>query len=229
MHANSNRTASAVAQAILPAAVATRPSASPSRPPGGGAPVLGASPAWPCAATAGPRAPRAIPLGWLAEDLRRLASHLELLDHCDELARRLAAPIGALVEAIGRQTPALAVAPIAAAVGAAFGVTCDELVARRRDQHVALARQVAIYLIRELTGVSFARIGGYFGRDHSTAIHSHARIARRVADEAHFRILIGELKASLTRPARAPLAPRLSHATTDAIADPRAGVLAPNL
>jgi chromosomal replication initiator protein len=99
--------------------------------------------------------------------------------------------------AVGRRTPPPALQSIVEAVCAAFRVTHDEIISRRRGQHVALARQVAIYLIREITDYSFPRIGAYFNRDHSTAIHSHTQIARRVTAEAPFRALMGKLKNSL--------------------------------
>lgn len=99
--------------------------------------------------------------------------------------------------------PAAALAPIVEAVCAAFRVTHDEIVSRRRGQHIVLARHVAIYLIRELTDYSFPRIGEYFARDHSTAIHGYTRISRRVAAEAPFRALLQKLKDALaTRLAR---------------------------
>jgi chromosomal replication initiator protein len=78
-------------------------------------------------------------------------------------------PDGALVEAI--QT----------AAAAAFGLSRDRLLARDRSPKVALARQIAMYLARELTDVSLPEIGREFGRDHSTVVHAHKRIAADVA------------------------------------------------
>ena len=227
MHANSNRTAPAPAQAGA-LRVATSAPASPSSPRlGAGASLSGAPVTWltavalvaaersarlgdaeiaagetvegraPLERADGPRAPRDVVLRMIAHDLRRLARDLDLLGESDKLPARLAALVTAVMEAVGRPAPALELAPIVDAVCAAFRVTHDEIVSRRRGQHVALARQVAIYLIREITGYSFPRIGGYFGRDHSTAIHSHTRIARRVAAEAPFRALLEELKEPL--------------------------------
>ncbi len=149
----------------------------------------------------------------IANDLRRLAQDLDLLEESDDVPARLATLVGAVMEAVGRPAPPLPLAPIVEAVCAAFRVTHDEIVSRRRGQHVALARQVAIYLIREITDYSFPRIGEYFGRDHSTAIHGYTRISRRVAAETPFRGLMKKLKDTLAArsaagPADRPAAPR---------------------
>jgi chromosomal replication initiator protein len=55
------------------------------------------------------------------------------------------------------------------------------MLARDRSPKVALARQIAMYLARELTDVSLPEIGRGFGRDHSTVVHAHKRIAADIA------------------------------------------------
>jgi chromosomal replication initiator protein len=70
---------------------------------------------------------------------------------------------------------------IQVAAAEAFGLSRDRLLARDRSPKVARARQVAMYLARELTDVSLPEIGRGFGRDHSTVVHAHKRIAEDVA------------------------------------------------
>lgn len=67
------------------------------------------------------------------------------------------------------------------AAAAAFDLSRERLLARDRSPKVALARQIAMYLARELTDVSLPEIGRGFGRDHSTVVHAHKRIAADVA------------------------------------------------
>jgi chromosomal replication initiator protein len=67
------------------------------------------------------------------------------------------------------------------AAAAAFNLSRDRLLARDRSPKVALARQVAMYLARELTDTSLPELGRSFGRDHSTVVHAHKRIAADVA------------------------------------------------
>ena len=59
-----------------------------------------------------------------------------------------------------------------------FGITCDALLAHDRRPTVTFARQVAMYLARELTDGSLPSIGRQFGgRNHSTVLHAHRKIA----------------------------------------------------
>jgi chromosomal replication initiator protein len=68
------------------------------------------------------------------------------------------------------------------AAAVAFGITREELVARDRTPRVAFARQVAMYLAREMTSETLPAIGRRFGgRNHTTVLHAHKRIARDMA------------------------------------------------
>jgi chromosomal replication initiator protein len=67
---------------------------------------------------------------------------------------------------------------IQAAAAAALDVPTEALLAHDRRPRVSLARQVAMYLARELTDQSLPAIGRHFGgRNHSTVLHAHRRIA----------------------------------------------------
>ena len=58
-------------------------------------------------------------------------------------------------------------------VASFFGVTVDDLKAKKRTQDIANARQIAMYFCRELTDYSFPKIGEAFGgRDHTTVMHA---------------------------------------------------------
>jgi chromosomal replication initiator protein len=65
-----------------------------------------------------------------------------------------------------------------------FGISMDELLSSSRAQPVAFARQVAMYLARELTDVSLPAIGRAFGnRNHTTVMHACKRTAERIATD----------------------------------------------
>jgi len=58
-----------------------------------------------------------------------------------------------------------------------FGVALDDLVAQSRTHTLVTARQVAMYLCRELTDLSLPKIGQEFGgRDHTTVMHAYRKI-----------------------------------------------------
>ncbi len=70
------------------------------------------------------------------------------------------------------------------AVSAEFGVSLADMKGPRRHRNITVPRQLAMYLVRELTDESLPQIGGHFGgRDHSTVINALKRVeALRDAD-----------------------------------------------
>jgi chromosomal replication initiator protein len=78
-----------------------------------------------------------------------------------------------------------------------FSLRPVDLRSRRRSKHIALPRQVAMYLCRRHLHASFPQIGELFGRDHSTAIHAVAVVARRIKDDASFQATIDGLERTI--------------------------------
>ena len=59
-----------------------------------------------------------------------------------------------------------------------FELTVDDLYGSSRSQTIALARQIAMYLCRELTNLSLPKIGQLFGnRDHTTVMYANKKIS----------------------------------------------------
>jgi chromosomal replication initiator protein len=90
-----------------------------------------------------------------------------------ELARRVLATLYPPAERSGCSLDA-----IQQAAADEFGIPREALMAHDRRPGVAFARQVAMYLARELTEESLPTIGARFGgRNHSTVLHAHRKIA----------------------------------------------------
>ncbi len=70
-------------------------------------------------------------------------------------------------------------ARIIEAVSTLSGFTVDRLVGPSREAPLAWERHVAMWLIRQHTGLSFPQIGRLFNRDHSTVVHAVRRIGKR--------------------------------------------------
>ena len=67
-------------------------------------------------------------------------------------------------------------------ISSEFDIRENHLVGKGRRQDLALARQVAMYLARDLTGASLVTIGLHFaGRDHSTVIHACRTVESKMA------------------------------------------------
>lgn len=79
-------------------------------------------------------------------------------------------------------------------VAESFGIEVEMLTAKKKTQNIALARQAAMYLARNLTGLSLKAIGEAFGgRDHSTVIHACNLIQRLITDDPDFRLRVEAL------------------------------------
>jgi len=76
-------------------------------------------------------------------------------------------------------TPAMVIAQTAAY----FGLTIEDLCGSSRSRVLVTARQIAMYLCRELTDLSLPKIGQQFGgRDHTTVMHANKKIAGQMAE-----------------------------------------------
>jgi len=79
-----------------------------------------------------------------------------------------------------------------------YRLTEDDLLSRSRKQEIAKARQIAMYLCRELTDDSYSRIGTRFGgRDHSTVIHAYRKIEEEREDDPDLKEDLSALESRL--------------------------------
>jgi chromosomal replication initiator protein len=76
-------------------------------------------------------------------------------------------------------------------VAAHYGLRVSDLKARSNAKPIAFPRQVAMYLCRKLTGLSYPEIGRLFNdKHHSTVMHSVEKIGRMIEDDADFRRVV---------------------------------------
>ncbi|MCW2599327.1 MAG: chromosomal replication initiator DnaA [Frankiales bacterium] len=79
--------------------------------------------------------------------------------------------------------PEITGATIMAATAEYFGLTMEDLCGSSRSRVLVTARQIAMYLCRELTELSLPKIGQMFGgRDHTTVIHADRKIRGQMAE-----------------------------------------------
>jgi len=84
------------------------------------------------------------------------------------------------------------------AVSEHFGVKVSDLRSGRKHKVVALPRQVAMFLMREMTKSSFPDIGQRFGgRDHSTVMYAVKMIEKKTKDDVSLRNSIETLRKSI--------------------------------
>lgn len=110
-----------------------------------------------------------------------------------ETARRV------LSDTLPNRTRAVAIDTIKRQTAEAFHIDVELLAAKKKTQIVALARQVAMYLARKLTGLSLKAIGEAFGgRDHSTVIHACNLIERLNSEDPEIHQKVASLIKSLS-------------------------------
>jgi len=84
-----------------------------------------------------------------------------------------------------------------------FGVTMDDLTGGSRSRVLVTARQIAMYLCRELTDLSLPKIGQAFGgRDHTTVMHADRKIRQLMAERRSLYNQIADLTARIRTEAR---------------------------
>jgi len=87
---------------------------------------------------------------------------------------------------------------IFAAVFKKYGIKREDIVGERRNKDVAWARHVSIYLLRDITDMSFPNIGKIFNRNHSTIMSSIDAVERKMQADNMFSLELDEMKKEIT-------------------------------
>ncbi|POM26273.1 Chromosomal replication initiator protein DnaA [Actinomadura rubteroloni] len=84
-----------------------------------------------------------------------------------------------------------------------FGTTIEDLCGPSRSRMLVTARQIAMYLCRELTDLSLPKIGAQFGgRDHTTVMHAERKIRSLMAERRAIYNQVTELTGRIKHQAR---------------------------
>jgi len=83
------------------------------------------------------------------------------------------------------------------AVASIFEMRLADLKGPGRTKEVALARQVAMFLAKELLTDSLQSIGTAFGKTHSTVLHAHKTVAQKMAEDERLRRQISMVRRHL--------------------------------
>ncbi|RZS37595.1 chromosomal replication initiator protein [Herbihabitans rhizosphaerae] len=101
------------------------------------------------------------------------------------------------------QVPEISAQTIMQVTAEFFGVTVDDLCGPGKTKALAQARQIAMYLCRELTDLSLPRIGQTFGgRDHTTVMYADKKIRKEMAERRRIYDQVQELTSRIKQRAR---------------------------
>jgi chromosomal replication initiator protein len=101
------------------------------------------------------------------------------------------------------QGPEITAATIMGQTASYFGLSIDDLCGTSRSRVLVTARQIAMYLCRELTDLSLPKIGQQFGgRDHTTVMHAERKIRSLMAERRSIYNQVTELTNRIKQQAR---------------------------
>jgi chromosomal replication initiator protein len=79
-------------------------------------------------------------------------------------------------------------------------LTPKDLMGKRRTGRINHARQIAMYLAREVTDASLPQIGDVFGgRSHTTVLHGYNKVAEMMEEDDNFRYELMALRERILR------------------------------
>ena len=85
------------------------------------------------------------------------------------------------------------------AVSRYFDLRTDDFVSQKRNRNISFPRQIAMYLCRDIIGISLPKIGAAFGgRDHTTVIHAIQKIEEDMLANVETKRSVEELKRNIT-------------------------------
>lgn len=83
---------------------------------------------------------------------------------------------------------------ITSEVARVYNVSPEDIRSRKRSATISTARMVAMYCVREITGISMEEIGSEFGgRDHSTVVYACNTINGRLKSDKHMREMVEDI------------------------------------
>ncbi|MBE6546085.1 MAG: chromosomal replication initiator protein DnaA [Ruminococcaceae bacterium] len=104
-----------------------------------------------------------------------------------------------LSELLGGAEPVnVTVEKIFGAVHAKYNISKAELVGKKRTKEIAAARHIAVFLIREITDMSYPSIAKIFDRDYATIHASFEQMDRKYTSDSMFKIEIDSLMKDVT-------------------------------
>jgi chromosomal replication initiator protein len=136
-------------------------------------------------------------------NIRQLHGALtRVIAHASLMAKPLSSElIAEVIPQAQRRSEGTPVEEIQQRVATDFGISRAELVGSTRAATPLRARQVAIFLTRELTDLSLPQIGRlYGGRDHSTVLNSLRRVEAGLAEDPALADRVSELRTAIHNP-----------------------------
>lgn len=104
-----------------------------------------------------------------------------------------------IVELLGGDEPvSITVDRIFAAITRRYGVKKDDLISEKRNKEIAYARHISVYLVREITDMSFPNMARLFGKkNHTTILSSYQLVENKISTDPVYAAEVESLKKEL--------------------------------
>lgn len=100
----------------------------------------------------------------------------------------------AIKDIIADSTPTpLTISKIVSEVARTYGRDIDEIYSKKQNAQITEMRQMAMYIVRELTGLSTKQIGKEFNRDHSTVLYSLEKFAKKYKEDGKIHSMVDNI------------------------------------
>ena len=119
---------------------------------------------------------------------------LEKKDVCDiDTAKE------ALKDYINVSTHVISIDNIVDATCAYYNIKRADIVGKKKMKNIALARQIAIYLINDILGLPLTSIASYFGKDHTTVMYARDKITSLCKSDALIQAQVNDIRAMIQK------------------------------
>lgn len=106
----------------------------------------------------------------------------------------------ALVDFFPPDLPAKKITPdlIAEVVCKYFGITIQDVKGSKKNREISFPRQISMYIMREMTGLSYVKIAEYFGKkDHTTIIYAEDKIKKQMKEDSELKKVVEDVIAKI--------------------------------
>lgn len=136
--------------------------------------------------------------GRIKNNIRQLEGVVKKLNAYQQLAQTAPSIIiaqNAIRDILNDNQPIpVTVERIISEVGRTFGVSSADIRSTKRSSQISNARQIAMYIIREITQMSMASIGEEFGgRDHSTVVYAINQVSKNMKQDSKYKETVEDI------------------------------------
>ncbi|NLC78970.1 MAG: chromosomal replication initiator protein DnaA, partial [Ruminococcaceae bacterium] len=113
----------------------------------------------------------------------------------DGVAPSIGLAQNAIKDIMSEQTPIpVTVEKIISEVGRTYSVSPEDIRSTKQTANVSLPRQVAMYIVHEVTGLTMVKIGAEFGgRNHATVVYGISKVEKLIDTDTHLHELIDDI------------------------------------